>query len=223
MEKVSLNKFTQVANFDYIEEPKLILSVVRKMWDIPFDEIFHAKCRYQNPTPWEYIYEEFADQEELIPKGTEAFGALPYGEIALILNEEIRRKSEAAEDMQLDKLISVIRSRNISVSVILQSLTQLQSMYSKEQADTIVTNCDHLLYLGGQDIETARYIGYRSNKTEDHILLMPIGKAYLIERGKLGIMVDRVPPYEIERQSFDKENQKDSESWYETADELIFA
>ena len=122
-----------------------------------------------------------------------------------------------------DKLISVIRSRNISVSVILQSLTQLQSMYSKEQADTIVTNCDHLLYLGGQDIETARYIGYRSNKTEDHILLMPIGKAYLIERGKLGIMVDRVPPYEIERQSFDKENQKDSESWYETADELIFA
>ena len=30
MEKVSLNKFTQVANFDYIEEPKLILSVVRE-------------------------------------------------------------------------------------------------------------------------------------------------------------------------------------------------
>ena len=107
MEKVSLNKFTQVANFDYIEEPKLILSVVRKMWDIPFDEIFHAKCRYQNPTPWEYIYEEFADQEELIPKGTEGFGALPYGEIALILNEEIRRKSEAAEDMQLMDVLTV--------------------------------------------------------------------------------------------------------------------
>ena len=31
MEKVSLNKFTQVANFDYIEEPKLILSVVRNI------------------------------------------------------------------------------------------------------------------------------------------------------------------------------------------------
>ena len=30
MEKVSLNKFTQVANFDYIEEPKLILSVLTK-------------------------------------------------------------------------------------------------------------------------------------------------------------------------------------------------
>lgn len=107
MEKVSLNEFTQAVNFDYIEDPKLILSVVRKMWDIPFDEIFHAKCRYQKPTPWKYIYEEFADQEELIPKDVEAFGALPYGEVALILNEEIRRKSEAAEDMQLIDVLTV--------------------------------------------------------------------------------------------------------------------
>ena len=97
-----------------------------------------------------------------------------------------------------DKLISVIRSRNMSVSVILQSLTQLQSMYTKEQASTIVTNCDHLLYLGGQDIETAKYVGYRSNKTEDNVLLMPMGKAYLIERGRKGVLIDRIPPYEME-------------------------
>lgn len=107
MEKVSLNEFNQGINLDYIEDPKLILSVVRKMWDIPFDEIFHAKCRYQKPTPWEYIYEEFADQEGLIPKDAEVFGALSYGEIALILNEEIRRKSEATEDMQLIDVLSV--------------------------------------------------------------------------------------------------------------------
>lgn len=95
-----------------------------------------------------------------------------------------------------DKLISVIRSRNLSVSVILQSLTQLESMYSKSQANTIVTNCDHILYLGGQDIETAQYIGYRANKTEESILLMPFGKAYLIERGQKAKLVDRVQPYE---------------------------
>lgn len=95
-----------------------------------------------------------------------------------------------------DKLISVIRSRNISVSVILQSLTQLEAMYSSAQANTIITNCDHLLYLGGQDIATAHYVGYRSNKPEETVLLMPQGKAYLIERGKRGIQVDRVAPYE---------------------------
>lgn len=107
MEKVSLNEFIQAVNFDYIEEPKLILSVVRKMWDIPFDEIFHAKCRYQKLTPWKYIYEEFADQEGLIPKDAEAFGTLPYGEIVLILNEEIRRKLEVAEEMQLMDVLIV--------------------------------------------------------------------------------------------------------------------
>lgn len=95
-----------------------------------------------------------------------------------------------------DKLISVIRSRNISASIILQSLTQLSAMYSEAQAGTIITNCDHMLYLGGQDVETAKYIGSRCNKTEETILVMPQGKAYLIERGKIGEMIDRVPPYE---------------------------
>ena len=103
-----------------------------------------------------------------------------------------------------EKLVSVIRSRNISISIILQSLAQLQTMYSKEQANTIITNCDHLLYLGGQDIETAKYIAYRANKYEENILLMPTGKAYLIERGKQGILVDCIVPYE---------NMKDGETY----------
>ncbi len=102
-----------------------------------------------------------------------------------------------------DKIISVIRSRNISVSVILQSLSQLDALYTKGQANTIITNCDHLLYLGGQDINTASYIGHRSNKTEDNVMLMPAGKAYFIERGKRGILIDRVPPYEEKNLAYD--------------------
>lgn len=94
-----------------------------------------------------------------------------------------------------DKLISVIRSRNISCSIIVQSLTQLESMYSKTQANTIITNCDHILYLGGQDIETAKYIGNRCDKTEDTILQMKTGQAYLIERGSIGKLIERIPPY----------------------------
>lgn len=94
-----------------------------------------------------------------------------------------------------DKLISVIRSRNISTSVILQNMTQLYSMYSEAQASTILNNCDHILYLGGQDITTAEYIGKRSNKPEENILLMPADKAYLLVKGKRGEMVDKITPY----------------------------
>ena len=94
-----------------------------------------------------------------------------------------------------DKLISVIRSRNISVSVILQNMTQLYSMYSEAEASTILNNCDHILYLGGQDIQTAEYIGIRSNKTAENILLMPRDKAYLLEKGRRGELVDKIRPY----------------------------
>ena len=54
-------------------------------------------------------------------------------------------------------LISTIRSRNISVSVILQSLAQLKSIYDK-QADIIADNCDSLLFLGGKGRETLKEI-----------------------------------------------------------------
>lgn len=82
-----------------------------------------------------------------------------------------------------DKIIAVIRSREISVSAVLQSVTQLESCYGHSKAMTIIDNCDHLLYLGGQSLETARFIGNKANKPEWGILNMPLGKAWLFERG----------------------------------------
>lgn len=83
-----------------------------------------------------------------------------------------------------DNLISVIRSREIYVSVILQSLSQLDAIYGGK-AKTIINNCDNCLYLGGQDVDTARYISLKANRTMDSILNMPIGEAYLFTRGSL--------------------------------------
>ena len=83
-----------------------------------------------------------------------------------------------------DKTISIIRSREISVSVVLQSVTQLEGGYGHAKAMTIIDNCDHLLYLGGQSLETARFIGSKANKPEWEILNMPLGEAWLFERGR---------------------------------------
>jgi len=49
-----------------------------------------------------------------------------------------------------DKLIATIRSREISASIILQSQSQLKSIY-KDAADTIAGNCDTTLFLGGKE------------------------------------------------------------------------
>jgi len=82
-----------------------------------------------------------------------------------------------------DKIISVIRSREISVSIILQSISQLEALYGHAKAMTIINNCDNLLYLGGSDAETARHIGIKSNKTTTSILNMGLGDAWLFTRG----------------------------------------
>ena len=82
-----------------------------------------------------------------------------------------------------DKTISVIRSREISVSIILQSLSQLNAIYGHVRGMTIVNNCDNCLYLGGQDVDTAKYISYKSNRTVDTVLNLPLGSAYLFTRG----------------------------------------
>lgn len=83
-----------------------------------------------------------------------------------------------------DGITSVIRSREISVSIILQSITQLEALYGPAKAATITNNCDQLLYLGGQDVETSRYISVKANKSVNTILNMPLSDAWLFVRGQ---------------------------------------
>lgn len=82
-----------------------------------------------------------------------------------------------------DRIISVIRSREIAVSIIIQSLSQLEALYGHARALTILNNCDNLLYLGGQDVETASFIARKANKTPSSILQMPLDAAWLFTRG----------------------------------------
>lgn len=96
-----------------------------------------------------------------------------------------------------DKVISVIRSREISVSLILQSLSQLESMYGKANAKTIINNCDHLIYLGSQDMETAEYIGCRVLKTPEYVLCLPKEKAVLLTSGEKARIVNKIKPYSM--------------------------
>lgn len=94
-----------------------------------------------------------------------------------------------------DKIISVIRSRDISVSLVLQSMTQLESMYSHAQALTITNNCDHLLYLGSQDLETANFIGFHANRSPEAVLCLSRDQAILLTNGERAKIVKKIRPY----------------------------
>ena len=97
-----------------------------------------------------------------------------------------------------DKIISVIRSREIYVSLIVQSLSQLEGLYGPSKSQTIINNCDHCLYLGGTDIRTARYFAEKFNCQVSTVLNLPLDSAFLFTRGS---EPQRVRKYELDRDS----------------------
>lgn len=79
-------------------------------------------------------------------------GRLPY-HVRLLLDEF----SNIGQIPKFDKLIATIRSREISASIILQSQSQLKTIY-KDAAETILGNCDSMLFLGGKESTTLKEI-----------------------------------------------------------------
>ena len=95
-----------------------------------------------------------------------------------------------------DKIIAVIRSREIYVSVVIQSLSQLEGLYGHAKSQTIINNCDHCLYLGGTDTQTARYFAEKFNCQLSTVLNLPLDSAFLFTRGS---QPKRVQKYELNR------------------------
>ena len=108
-----------------------------------------------------------------------------------------------------DNVISVIRSRNICASIIIQSLSQLEGLYGHAKAMTIINNCDNCLYLGGQDVETASYFSLKMNRTVDTILNLPLDTAILFTRGQRPRKVEKMGPVDWMEQIGLKDWQED--------------
>ena len=63
----------------------------------------------------------------------------------------------------IDKALATFRSRNMSIIIILQALAQLKAMYKDEWA-SMLNNCASLLFLGGDEKETTKYLSERAGK-----------------------------------------------------------
>ena len=92
--------------------------------------------------------------------------------------------------------ISIFREKRISVTLLLQSESQLEQMYGTGNATTIINNCDSYIYLGGMDIKTAQNISLRLNVPIDEVLYMPIGQEIIFRRGQRPIITRR---YDIQK------------------------
>ena len=83
---------------------------------------------------------------------------------------------------EFPRMISSIRSRAISVMMMIQSEAQLRQGYD-EDAQTIISNCDTYVYLGGNDVQTAQAVSERCDKQLSEVLYMPVGSCWVFRRG----------------------------------------
>ena len=89
----------------------------------------------------------------LCDKADDVYGGRLPCHVRLLLDEF----ANIGQIPKFDKLIATIRSREISASIILQSQSQLKTIY-KDAAETILGNCDSLLFLGGKESSTLKEI-----------------------------------------------------------------
>lgn len=81
------------------------------------------------------------------------------------------------------RMIASIRSRGISTMLMIQAESQLTENYGYD-GKTIIGNCDTYVYLGGNDVETARAIATRCDLPVKKILNMPIETNWIFRRGE---------------------------------------
>ena len=99
------------------------------------------------------LYTQLFDQLFRLADSTPEFhGTLPV-HVRLMMDEF----ANVSLPDDFDKILSVMRSRGVFVSIILQNLAQLKALFEK-QWESIVGNCDEFLYLGGNEQSTHKYV-----------------------------------------------------------------
>lgn len=139
----------------------------------PFEEQVCIVCndegKYNGMRPCRAIYGEGREMMDIIFGpfficDTQLFQQLYYqadsvhgGRLPVHVHFVMDEFANVALPDEFDKLLSTMRSREISVSIIIQNLAQLKALFEK-QWESIVGNCDEFLYLGGNEQSTHEYV-----------------------------------------------------------------
>ena len=84
---------------------------------------------------------------------------------------------------EFPRMIASIRSRGISTMLMIQAESQLTEGYGYD-GRTIIGNCDTYVYLGGNDLDTAKAVAERCDLPFDKVLSMPVGQNWIFRRGE---------------------------------------
>ncbi len=113
---------------------------------------------------------------------------------------------------EFPRIISSIRSRNISTMLMIQAEAQLKAGYGDDDK-TIISNCDTYAYFGGNDVGTAEMVSTRCDRPLHDVLYMPVGKCWVFRRGTEPVNTEILTPEEYKKEQYRydgyaKENNK---------------
>lgn len=94
-----------------------------------------------------------------------------------------------------DNVIATIRSRDISVSVVIQNISQLYDKYSEYTAQTIISNCDHILILRAGDPMTAQFFMDYVDRPASVLMNKSEDECILVSRGSKPVFAKKLKPY----------------------------
>lgn len=95
-----------------------------------------------------------------------------------------------------EQYVSIFREKNLSATILIQSESQLSSLYGNDKAVTIMNNMDTIVFLGSMDLDTGKRISMRANCPLEDILYMPIGEEIIFRRGMKPIFTKRYNIFE---------------------------
>ena len=91
----------------------------------------------------------------------------------------------------LPELISIIRSRGISLTLVLQSISQLSACYGESGAMTIIGNCSIVAFLGSMELDSPNMLSLKANIPVDKITSMRMTEELLLIQGRKPIFAKK--------------------------------
>lgn len=178
------------------------------------DTIFSPELRHMISNKNKINFEQIATEKTVLFVTTSAVNPMLHCFVNMFYSQIFKQLFEFAEKCPNGKLpipvhmlcddfatgcrilnfpeyISIFREKQISVTMLLQSESQLESIYGSNETQTILNNCDTYIYLGGMDTKTARSISEKLDVPLNDVLWMPIGKEILFRRGQKPIVTQR--------------------------------
>lgn len=170
---------------DKIFSPK-VMKMAEKEEQVDFNELGNKKVALfittspVNKTLQNYVNLFYADMIKALFEEAESKEG---GKLEVPINIICDDFACGSKICDFDQYISIFRAAGISVTLLLQSESQLSGMYGKAEATTIINNCDTYLYMGGMDIETCKNVALRMNRPLNKVFSLPLETVAVFRRG----------------------------------------